>query len=229
MRNMVICVLIAFICATRVFGSSITIDGILNESIYKKVEPLKSDISLLYLVPMADGVYIGADVADDNINVPDPQQFWNSSCVEVWFDWANDDSPVFDENDQQFWFCPVKGNGNKGYMGQWHRANDCVKETMYDYANQSDKMDMAFVINQGKGYTIEARIGKEAMKGYTSKGKIGFTYSADKDGVKNEWEKAQLGGIFYEQPNTWPDLVITEVLAVKSVGKLTIVWGRIKM
>jgi len=228
MRNLIICVLVVFAYSAQALGFSVVIDGVLDESIYTKVTPLKGEISSLYLVPMSDGVYIGAEVEDANVNVDNPQEFWNGSCVEVWFDWANDDSPVFDENDQQFWFCPLTGKGDEGYAGQWHRAADCITATMYDYANQSDLIDIAFVIHKGKGYTIEARIAKEAMKGYTPNGTIGFTYSADKGGVKYEWENAKLGGNFYEQPNIWPDLEISEILAVRHGGKLSVLWGGVK-
>jgi hypothetical protein len=88
-------------------------------------------------------------------------------------------------------------------------------------------IDMAFVVDKD-GYIIEARIAKEAMKGYTPTGIIGFTYSADKGSVKYEWEKAGLGGNFYELPNLWPDLEISEVLAVQPGGKLSVLWGGVK-
>ncbi len=38
------------------------VDGILDESVYTIVDPLKSEISSLYLVPMADALYIGVEV-----------------------------------------------------------------------------------------------------------------------------------------------------------------------
>ena len=181
------------------------------------------------LIPTADNLYIGAEVEDDSINVSDPASFWDMSCVEVWFDWANEDTPTFDANDQQFWFLPVMGNGDQGYAGQWHRDADNIPATVYDYANQSDMIDAAFVVNEGVGYTIEVRIAKEAMGGYTPNGKIGFTYSADKGGTKYEWEAAMLGGEFYSKPNTWPDLDISEVrLAVQLRGTLSTLWGRMK-
>ena len=228
MRSLMLSILMVSICAAQSLGFNVSIDGVLDEVIYTEVTPLKGDISLLYLVPMADALYIGAEVEDANINVGNPQEFWNGSCVEIWLDWANDDSPAFDENDQQFWFCPLKGKGDKGYVGQWHRAADCIPATMYDYANESDMIDMAFAVNKGKGYTIEARIAKEAMKGYTPNGTIGFNYSADKGGTKFEWEKAMLGGNFYELPNIWPDLEISEVLAVQPGMKLSALWGSVK-
>lgn len=229
MRDLMICVLMVLSFAAQALGSNVVIDGVLDEAIYTKVTPLKGEISSLYLVPMSDGVYIGAEVEDANINVGNPQEFWNGSCVEIWFDWANDDSPAFDQNDQQFWFCPVKGKGDEGYSGQWHRAADNIPATMYDYGSQSDMIDMAFVVNTGKGYTIEARIAKEAMSGYTPNGTIGFTYSADKGGTKYEWENAKLGGNFYELPNLWPDLEISEVLlAVRPGGKLSASWGDVR-
>lgn len=228
MKISMICMLILLTCIPQVPGAIVVIDGVLNESIYNMVTPLKGDISSLYLVPMSDGVYIGAIVEDANINVGDPQQFWNGSCVEIWFDWANDKSAAFDQNDQQFWFCPVKGKGDKGYAGQWHRAADCIPDTIYDYANQSKLIDIAFTIEKGKGYTIEAWISREAMKGYKPSGTIGFTYSADKGGVKYEWEKAKLGGNFYELPNLWPKLEITEILAVQPEGKLPVLWSKVK-
>ena len=118
-------------CAVQVLGFNVVIDGVLDESIYTKVTPLKGDISLLYLVPMSDGLYIGAEVEDANINVGNPQEFWNGSCVEIWFDWANDDSPAFDQNDQQFWFCPIKGKGDEGYSGQM--KTDKVKPLLESY------------------------------------------------------------------------------------------------
>jgi len=110
MRSLMIYIVV-LTCVAPAYAQNVVIDGVLDEAIYTKVKPLKSEISSLYLVPMSDGVYIGAEVEDAKINVGDPQQFWNGSCVEIWFDWANDDSPAFDENDQQFWFCPVKGDG----------------------------------------------------------------------------------------------------------------------
>ena len=69
----------------------------------------------------------------------------------------------------------------------------------------------------------------EAMEGYTPTGTIGFNYSADKGGTKYEWVEAKLGGNFYEQPNTWPDLEIAEVMAVLPVDKLSVLWGRMKV
>ena len=176
---------------------------------------------------MADALYIGVEVEDAGINVANPKEFWDASCVEVWFDWENNDSPVFDKDDQQFWFCPVNGKGDQGYVGQWHRADDNIPATMYDYAHESDLIDMAFVADN-EGYTIEARIGKDIMDGYKPTGTIGFTYSADKGGTKFEWEEAMLGGAFYEKPDQWPDLVITEVLAVQAEGKLAALWGTVK-
>jgi len=227
MRSFAMSVLIMFACTTQILGFEVVIDGILDESIYTVVEPLKSEISSLYLVPMVNALYIGMEVEDDSINVANPEEFWNASCVEVWFDWDNNDSPTFDIDDQQFWFCPVNGKGDQGYVGQWHRAADNIPATMFDYAHESDLIDMAFVTD-GEGYTIEARIGKDIMDGYKPTGTIGFTYSADKGAVKFEWEEAMLGGSFFEKPDQWPDLVITEVLAVQAEGKLATLWGTVK-
>ena len=228
MRNLIIYVSILLASGTHVLGFDMVIDGVLDEFVYTEVTPLKGEISSLYLVPMADALYIGAEVEDANINVATPMEFWNVSCIEIWLDWANNDSLTFDKDDQQFWFCPLEGAGDQGYAGQWNRASDNIAETMYDYANQSDLIDATFVVNKGEGYTIEARIAKEAMGGYTPTGTIGFTYSADKGGVKYEWEEAMLGGNFYEKPDLWPDLQITEVLAVQPGGKLPVLWGNVK-
>jgi len=220
---------ISLLFSTQAVGFNVDIDGVLDDVIYTKVSPLKSEIGRLYLVPMSDAVYIGAEVDDANINVANPRQFWSGSGIEIWFDLGNEDSATFDENDQQFWFVPLKGKGNKGYAGQWHRAADNIRATVYDYANEGDLLDMAFIVDRGKGYTIEARIAKEAMAGYTPNGTIGFTYSVDKGGAKFQWEKENLGNGFWEQPNTWPDLEISEVLSVESQEKLSVLWGRVKL
>lgn len=164
MRSLVISILIMFACATQILGFEVAIDGVLDESIYAVVEPLESEISSLYLVPMVNALYIGIEVEDAGINVANPQEFWDASCVEVWFDWENNDSLTFDIDDQQFWFCPVNGKSDQGYVGQWHRAEDNIPATMYDYAHESDLIDMAFVADNA-GYTIEVRIGKDIMDG----------------------------------------------------------------
>ena len=210
-------------------ASGIIIDGVLDEDAYSKAIPLNSDISTLYLVPTPDMLYIGAEVEDKNITIPNPQEFWDASCVEIWFDWGNDDSAAFDENDQQFWFCPIEGNGLQGYAGQWHRAQDNIEATVYDYANQSEWIEMAFVIDDGVGYTIEVAMAPEAVTGYTPDATIGFTYSADVLGSKHEWEEAGIGGNFYEQPNTWPDLTISAVdLPVQPKAKLAVRWADLR-
>ena len=223
-----ICILTVLICSANAMGSNVVVDGVLDEPVYNMVTPLKGEISLLYLVPMSDGIYIGVEVEDGAINVGNPQEFWDASCVEIWFDWENNDSLTFDRDDQQFWFCPVEGNGGEGYAGQWHRAADNIPETKYDYANESELIEMAFVVNKGKGYTIEAWIDKRAMDGYRPSGTIGFNYSADKGSTKYEWEEAGLGGTFYEKPDIWPDLEITEILAVQPIGKCPALWGSLK-
>lgn len=67
------------------------------------------------------------------------------------------------------------------------------------------------------------------MGGYNPTGTIGFNYPADKGGTKFEWEEAGIGGNFYEKPDTWPDLKITEViLAVQRESKFPILWGDLK-
>ena len=88
---------------------------------------------------------------------------------------------------------------------------------------------MAFIVDKGKGYTIEARIAKEAMAGYTPNGTIGFTYSVDKRGGKFQWEEENLGNGFWAQPNTWPDLEISKVVSVEFQEKLSVLWGRVKL
>lgn len=228
MRNLVFSILIIFVFSAQAMSFEVAIDGILDDVIYGKITPLKSDISSLYLAPMEDALYIGVEVEDDNINVDTPEEFWNVSCVEIWFDWDNNDSLAFDKDDQQFWFCPAKGNGDQGYAGQWHRASDNIAQTMYDYANQSDLIDMDFAVDGG-GYVMEIKIDKKALSGYLTDGTIGFTYSADKGGTKFEWEEAMLGGSFYEKPDTWPDLEIAEVLAVQPHRKLPSLWGEVKL
>ena len=229
MKSFIICALIMFVFALQAAGYDMVIDGVLDEPVYSDITPFNGEISSLYLIPTTDNLYIGVEVEDDSINVADPASFWDMSCVEVWFDWANEDSPVFDANDQQFWFVPVEGNGDQGYAGQWHRDMDNIPATVYDYANQSDMIDAAFMVDEGVGYTIEVRIAKEAMGGYTPNGKIGFNYSADKGGAKYEWEAAMLGGEFFSKPNLWPDLDISVIwLAVQPGDALSALWGGMK-
>ena len=222
---------ISLLFSVQAIGFNVDIDGVLNDVAYKKVSPLNSaeKIGVLYLVPMKDELYIGAEVEDAKIYVDDPQQFWQGSGIEIWFDWGNEGNATFDKNDQQFWFVPIKGKGKEGYAGQWHRAQDNIKATIYDYANEGDLVDMAFVVDKGKGYTIEARIAKEAMAGYTPNGTIGFTYSVDKGGAKFQWDKKNCANGFWENPSMWPDLELSEVLSVEASNKLPIRWGSLKL
>ena len=78
MRNLIICALTLLAFSAQAPAFNVVIDGVLDEPVYTMVEPLKGDISSLYLVPMSDALYIGAEVEDANINVGNPQEFWNS-------------------------------------------------------------------------------------------------------------------------------------------------------
>ena len=126
LSQLVIFLSISLLFSVQAIGFNVDIDGVLNDVAYKKVSPLNSaeKIGVLYLVPMKDELYIGAEVEDAKINVANPQQFWQGSGIEIWFDWGNEGNATFDKNDQQFWFVPVKGKGKEGYAGQWHRAQD---------------------------------------------------------------------------------------------------------
>lgn len=230
LHRLTICSAIALLFSTQAVGATVEIDGVLDEGIYKAAPPLESAIGVLYLVPTSEVLYIGAEVEDANINVGNPQKFWLGSGIEIWFDWGNEDNVTFDENDQQFWVVPVEGEGDAGYSGQWHRAADNIRETMYDYANESDLLDMAFILDEGTGYTIEASIAAEAMEGYDPNATIGFTYSVDKGGAKFQWDKEILADPFWERPDMWPDLALAQVeLSVEPQEKLPVLWGRMKL
>ena len=88
---------------------------------------------------------------------------------------------------------------------------------------------MAFIVDKGQGYTIEARIAKKAIAGYDPNATIGFTYSVDKGGAKFQWDKKNCGNGFWEYPSMWPDLELSEVLSVDITNKLPIRWGNIKL
>ena len=132
LSQLVIFLSISLLFSVQAIGFNVDIDGVLNDVAYKKVSPLNSaeKIGVLYLVPMKDELYIGAEVEDAKINVANPQQFWQGSGIEIWFDWGNEGNATFDKNDQQFWFVPVKGKGKEGYAGQWHRAQNNIKATI---------------------------------------------------------------------------------------------------
>ena len=91
-----------FLFSDEAVGFNVDVDGALNEAAYKKVPPLNSatNIGVLYLVPMKDELYIGAEVKDAKINVVNPQKFWEGSGIEIWFDWGNEGNATFDKNDQ---------------------------------------------------------------------------------------------------------------------------------
>ena len=63
---------ISLLFSTQAVGFNVDVDGVLDDVIYTRVLPLKSEIGRLYLVPMSDAVYIGAEVDDANTNVADP-------------------------------------------------------------------------------------------------------------------------------------------------------------
>ena len=220
---------LSLLFSTQAVGANVKIDGVLDEWVYEAVPPLNSPISVVYLVPMTDVLYIGIEVEDANIDVSNPQEFWTISAIEIWFDWGNEGNATFDKNDQQFWFVPLQGDGDAGYSGQWHRAADNVPGTMFDYANTSDLLDMAFTVDKGTGYTIEASIAEEAMEGYDPNATIGFTYAIDKGGAKIQWDQANLPEGYWENPSPWPDLELAEVISVEPQEKLPALWGSMKL
>lgn len=224
---LVIALSLSLLFSTQAAG--INVDGVLDEAAYMAATPLNSPISVVYLVPTTDVLYIGIEIEDANIDVSNPQEFWTISAIEIWFDWGNEGNATFDENDHQFWFVPLQGAGDAGYAGQWHRAADNVPETMYDYANTSDLLDMAFTVDEGTGYTIEASIAAEALGGYDPNATIGFTYAVDIGGDKVQWDQANLPGGYWENPTPWPDLELAVVASVKPQDKLPALWGSMKL
>ena len=69
MKKLVFCMFMLLACVAQTLGSSLlTIDGVLDEKVYRQVTPLNSDISEVYFIPTADVLVLGFTVEDDGID-----------------------------------------------------------------------------------------------------------------------------------------------------------------
>lgn len=117
-----------------------------------------------------DGIYGLVEVADAELENPDPRSFWACNCLELFLDGRNDKRDrTFTTGDHQFWFVPLVTEG-RVYAGQWKRGDE-TPETRYDL-----KAVRGVAATSGRGYTMEFRLPASEFKSLPLEGgrKIGL-------------------------------------------------------
>jgi hypothetical protein len=107
-----------------------------------------------------DGLYGLVEVAEADLENPDPRSFWACNCLELFLD-AHDDKRerAFAAGDHQFWLVPLVAE-KRVYAGQWKRADETPK-TRYDLRSVEGVTQA-----NGRGYIMEFRLPATELKAF---------------------------------------------------------------
>lgn len=107
-----------------------------------------------------EALYGLVEVAEADVQNPDPRNFWAGNCLELFLDTGDrkGDRP-FARGDHQFWFVPLVAE-KRVYGGQWKRADE-IPETRYDLPAVE-----GVAIPKGRGYVMEFRLPASELQGF---------------------------------------------------------------
>jgi hypothetical protein len=100
------------------------------------LERSKLPVPNVYLGWTEDGLYLGFEVFDNDIQgAPSKGWWWTRDYVEFWLSTrpVPSDQNVYDVYDHQFFFVPNDfpgEDGLAGVVGQWHRPGDALKDNL---------------------------------------------------------------------------------------------------
>jgi hypothetical protein len=114
-----------------------------------------------------EGVYLGFEVFDSDIQGAPPKGWWwTRDHVEFWISTraTTSDHNGFNDFSHQFFFVPIEwpaDDGLLGQVGQWHRPGDALKDHLIPHA----QMKHAVRIFPDR-YVVEIFIPAEALHGF---------------------------------------------------------------
>lgn len=107
-----------------------------------------------------DGLYGLVEVAEADVDNPDPRSFWGCNCLELFLDTRDDKHDrTFAAGDHQFWFVPMPAE-HRVYAGQWKRGDE-TPETRYDLRTVE-----GVAVAKGRGYVMEFRLPSTEIKNF---------------------------------------------------------------
>jgi hypothetical protein len=121
----------------------------------------------VYMGWTTDGLYIGMEVFDNDIQGAPPQGWWwTRDNVEFWIDTRppSQDQTWYDVNCHQFFFVPndfPDSNGTNGTIGQWHRAGDNLSDNLIPHPTIKDAVRIL-----PDRYVVEMFIPSKALNGF---------------------------------------------------------------
>jgi hypothetical protein len=155
-----------------------------------------------------DGLYGLIEVAEADLENPDPRSFWTCNCLELFVDCGdNKQERGYAPGDHQFWFVPLVAE-KRVYAGQWKRAEE-TPQTRYDLQGVQ-----GVALAKGKGYVMEFKLPAAELKNFKPEaGRIGLSVNLTvkgKVGMKEAWWPAAKNSGIVTRPALWGSMELVD-------------------
>jgi hypothetical protein len=176
------------------------------------LERSKLPVPNVYLGWTDDGLYLGFEVFDNDIQgAPSKGWWWTRDYVEFWVSTrpVASDQNIYDVYDHQFFFVPNDfpgEDGLAGVVGQWHRPGDALKDNLIP---QPDVHEAVRILPDR--YVVEMFLPAKALNGWDPRHQPAMAFNMH---VRN-WQHAL--DYFWSapkevmtqlRPNTWGTLYL---------------------
>jgi hypothetical protein len=131
------------------------------------LERSKLPLPNIYLGWTDQGLYVGMEIFDDDIQgAPSKGWWWTRDHVEFWISTqpVASDQTFYDANDHQFFFVPNDFPGDDGIagtVGQWHRTGDALADNLIPHPD----IKKAVRVRPDR-YVVEMFIPAKALHGW---------------------------------------------------------------
>jgi hypothetical protein len=177
------------------------------------LERSKLPVPDVYLGWTDDGLYLGFEVFDNDIQgAPSKGWWWTRDYVEFWLSTrpVPSDQNMYDVYDHQFFFVPNDfpgEDGLAGVVGQWHRPGDALKDNLIPQSNVHEAVRIL-----PDRYVVEMFLPAKSLHGWDPRHQPAMAFNMH---VRN-WQHAL--DYFWSapkevmtqlRPNTWGILYLT--------------------
>jgi hypothetical protein len=166
----------------------------------------------LYLGWTKDGLYMGLEVFDNDIEgAPAKGWWWTKDNVEFWISTkpVASDQNTYDVNCHQFFFVPndeTAPDGAGGVVGQWHRTGDAISDNLIP---QPDIRQAARILPDR--YVVEMFIPAKALHGWDPKTQPAMAFNIHVRNFQHALDyfwSAPKEVMTQLRPNTWGNMYL---------------------
>ncbi len=168
----------------------------------------------IYLGWTYDGLYIGMEVFDNDIQgAPASGWWWTRDCVEWWISTrpVASDQNTYDAYSHQFFFVPIDfptSDGQSGTVGQWHRPGDVLKDSLVPHPTIKKAVRLL-----PDRYVVELFIPAGALHGFDPKNQPALAFNIHTRDFQHATEyfwSAPKEVMTQLRPKTWGSLYLEQ-------------------